>query len=131
MSYFMKRRGMSGMGDAVTDPSQVDPDVEIEMPPDYVGSGAIVGTVTPTFVSCDSLPDGSPWLDGTHCAKRTPTPDGVAAFKSFFNFDTTPTINPTTGAAGPPGMSNGTKLLLVGGLAAGAYYLFGRKKKGA
>lgn len=124
-----KRRGLLGFGDAVTDPHQVDPSLEIEMPDDYVGapggqfdpnSSEVVATVGPIITGVDKVTQAwndfvNKWSAPSSTAVTTIVPGAPAS-----------TASPA--AAVPMGTTN---LLLVGGLLAGAYYLFGRKKRKA
>ena len=116
-----KRVVFRSMGDGpVTDPSQVDPNAEIQMPDDYVGSGfdpsagssETVATVGPIRTSLPPAP-ASPGVQSS-----LPPPPGE------------PMVNTNQGAvaassiAPPP-----NTLLIAAALAGGAWYLFGRKKR--
>lgn len=123
-----KRRGLLGFGDApVTDPHQVDPSLEIEMPDDYVGrdpqfdpnSEETVATVGPIITGAMS---------------------GVQkAWDNFVNNwlgpqQTTTSTTVATGPAGSPaatsvsggGISRNT-LLLLAALGIGGYFVFRKK----
>lgn len=138
MTYTMKmrtrrkRRGLLGFGDVpVTDPHQVDPTLEIQMPDDYVGAPGgqfdpntteVVATVGPIITGVDKV---------------------TQAFNDFVNKWAAPSSTPTTTivpgqsppimapAAAAPVSIGTTNLLLVAGALAAGYYLFGRKKRKA
>lgn len=116
-----KRRGLLGFGDAVTDPHQVDPSLEIEMPDDYVGKpfdpndDQVVATVGPIITGVDKVTQA--WNDFVNKWSAPPSSTTIVTGG--------PAVQTAPAAAVPKSTTN---LLLVGGLLAAGYYLFGRKK---
>lgn len=111
MSYFRS------VGDAITDPSQVDPSLP---PKDSVIVGNDVGVKR---VPCDQLPaDSLARQPGQVCG---PPAQGITDWLLSL---IRPGYTTTAPAPADTGMSDTTKLLLAGGAAAALYYLYRKKR---
>ena len=111
MSYFKR-----SLGDGpITDPSQVDDSI-------------IVGEVAPVRVDCATLAADSPWRKpGQVCAPAEGFFDSV--INTLFPSSSTATTTTDATAASSAGISSLSPLVIIGGLAVGAYFLFGKKKR--
>jgi hypothetical protein len=122
VTYFRRSLGQAPDG-PITDPSQLE----------------IVGTVTPTKVECAQLPADSPWRrPGQVCAPTlmdwflglfkpsaptalpAPTPEPVPVL--------IPVSVPVPEATPDTGMSDATKIFLIGGAGLVAYYALRKKR---
>lgn len=126
MSYFRRY----GMGDAITDPCQIDPTIPCGSG-GSTPSGPIVATVSPNQVDCSQLAPDSPFRQpGQPCAP--PTTSNGGGIMGWFNGLLQPVFNGPAASAPTStdqGMGDTTKLLLLGGAAAAAYYYFGKKRR--
>jgi len=113
----------------VTSPSQID-DGPVVDPSQVNGNGTVVGVIPPTRVECATLPSDSPWrAPGQVCANASPSI--VDALKNLLGGAA------SGGATGVPTDASAATteavppVLVLGGLALAAYYLFRGKKRRA
>ncbi len=127
-----RRASLLGFGDAITDPSQVDPSLG---PAPQDPDSTVVGTVQADRKSCDALPADSPWRQpGQVCGPvKNWLTDLVDNIKNTFGQPMAPAPSSSSDAAASASSAadgvDTSKLLLLAGLGGAAYWYFTKKKK--